>query len=239
MSLPLSPFRSNSLLSTLASIALHIAIGAILYFGVVEFLFPPKPQYITPPELNVSFAKPTAVTATLLDAEDLPKAHIVPPIEYVPSADESIIPTPPEIVRDDDHPFVRHTEVRPWMPSHLRVRPITSQVKPNNAPKSSQLDTPAASVEVVAQKDTQQCPPPEYPRSARAKKQEGVVTLLLEIRADGQVNSAQIHQSSGHAVLDRAALIAVRTWKYFPASSNGVPQASRLLQAIVFSIENS
>ncbi|MBK8509907.1 MAG: TonB family protein [Candidatus Competibacteraceae bacterium] len=44
-----------------------------------------------------------------------------------------------------------------------------------------------------------------YPPVARRLGQEGIVTLLLEIGANGDVRGLAVRQSSGHAVLDQAA----------------------------------
>ncbi|HCK80464.1 MAG TPA: hypothetical protein DIC59_03235 [Candidatus Competibacteraceae bacterium] len=44
-----------------------------------------------------------------------------------------------------------------------------------------------------------------YPPIARRLGQEGIVMLLLEIGANGDLRGLAIRQSSGHAVLDQAA----------------------------------
>jgi protein TonB len=111
-------------------------------------------------------------------------------------------------------------------------------VQPSLTPPTEE-EVAAVVVEVAAYKDAQQCPPPTYPRTARAKNQQGTVTLLVVIREDGQVTTVQVHASSGHKKLDDAALTAVRTWKYVPATAAGQPHASVILQSIVFEIEKS
>ena len=58
---------------------------------------------------------------------------------------------------------------------------------------------------------------PPYPEEARAQRMEGVVMLLVSVDAAGRVVSARLSQSSGHDVLDRAALAAIRTWRFVPA----------------------
>lgn len=44
-----------------------------------------------------------------------------------------------------------------------------------------------------------------YPPIARRLGQEGTVTLLLEIGANGDLRGLTVRQSSGHTVLDQAA----------------------------------
>jgi len=58
---------------------------------------------------------------------------------------------------------------------------------------------------------------PLYPEQARAQRLEGVVLLFVGVDAEGRVTSASIRQGCGHAMLDRAALEAVRSWKFSPA----------------------
>ncbi|MEP6672909.1 MAG: TonB family protein [Chthoniobacter sp.] len=58
---------------------------------------------------------------------------------------------------------------------------------------------------------------PPYPEQARAQRLEGVVLLFVGVDAAGRVTSASIRQGCGHAMLDRAALEAVRSWKFTPA----------------------
>jgi protein TonB len=54
---------------------------------------------------------------------------------------------------------------------------------------------------------------PEYPMISRKRKEQGVVTLVIEI-VSGRVASAKVERTSGHAPLDEAALKAVKGWKF-------------------------
>jgi protein TonB len=58
--------------------------------------------------------------------------------------------------------------------------------------------------------------PPRYPLIARRKGWEGTVVIELRIADSGQVQEARIEKSSGHAILDDAALGAVRNWRIAP-----------------------
>lgn len=60
-----------------------------------------------------------------------------------------------------------------------------------------------------------------YPPLARMRRLEGVAQVRFAIRADGQPSELALAGSSGHAILDRAALAAVRAaaplpWVYGP-----------------------
>jgi periplasmic protein TonB len=63
--------------------------------------------------------------------------------------------------------------------------------------------------------------PPVYPSLARQARIQGTVILHAIINTDGRV--AQLQVVSGHPVLARAALDAVRLWRYLPTRLNGQP----------------
>lgn len=62
---------------------------------------------------------------------------------------------------------------------------------------------------------------PVYPPLARLRGYQGVVILYVEVLADGRVGQAEIKRSAGHDILDRAALEAVRSWKFEPGRRAG------------------
>ncbi len=55
-----------------------------------------------------------------------------------------------------------------------------------------------------------------YPAEAIALGQEGEVLVLLVVDADGKVGAARVEKSSGHELLDAAALRAVRSLRALP-----------------------
>ncbi|MBU4371940.1 MAG: energy transducer TonB [Syntrophaceae bacterium] len=57
---------------------------------------------------------------------------------------------------------------------------------------------------------------PAYPPLARLRGYQGVVVLFVEVLVDGRVGQVGIRRSAGHEILDRAALEAVRTWRFEP-----------------------
>jgi TonB family protein len=70
---------------------------------------------------------------------------------------------------------------------------------------------------------------PAYPPLARLRGYQGVVILFVEVLADGRVGQMGIRRSAGHEILDRAALEAVRTWRFEPGRRAG--------QAVTMSVE--
>ena len=63
---------------------------------------------------------------------------------------------------------------------------------------------------------------PVYPRSARRRGREGVVTVEISVSDSGEVSGVEVIAGSGHKDLDSAAVSAVRTARFAPATENGV-----------------
>jgi protein TonB len=66
-------------------------------------------------------------------------------------------------------------------------------------------------------------PPPSYPSQARRMGIEGRVVLQVEILQNGNAGRIEIRRSSGHELLDQAAIKAVGGWRFDPARIAGAP----------------
>jgi protein TonB len=66
-------------------------------------------------------------------------------------------------------------------------------------------------------------PLPRYPAAARRRGQQGLVLLNVEVLAAGRCGRIGILHGSGHAMLDDAAVEAVRHWHFVPAARGGIP----------------
>ena len=64
---------------------------------------------------------------------------------------------------------------------------------------------------------------PAYPPLARLRGYQGETVLSVEVLADGRVGQIGISRSTGHEILDRTALEAVRSWRFCPGRSEGRP----------------
>lgn len=76
--------------------------------------------------------------------------------------------------------------------------------------------------------------PPEYPPESRRRGEEGSVRVSLRVGPDGRVQMAEVIESSGHPALDRAAVAAVRRWRFRPATQAGLPVAATMQTAVHF-----
>ncbi len=81
-------------------------------------------------------------------------------------------------------------------------------------------------------------PRPAYPVAARRRGYEGRVILNIEVLAEGRCGEISVFQSSGHEILDKAALSAVKDWRFIPARIAGQPVTQWLKVPINFSLES-
>jgi protein TonB len=78
--------------------------------------------------------------------------------------------------------------------------------------------------------------PPVYPDRAVSRGIEGRVVLVVLVRSDGSVGDVRIETSSGSEILDRAAMRAVRGWRFRPAMRDGIEIESELVQSVLFQL---
>ncbi|MES2320051.1 MAG: energy transducer TonB [Pseudomonadota bacterium] len=67
------------------------------------------------------------------------------------------------------------------------------------------------------------CVRPEYPKKALREEHQGSVELEFLIDLDGSVADSMIRKSSGHALLDAAAVKALSKCKFRPGTKDGKP----------------
>jgi protein TonB len=82
-----------------------------------------------------------------------------------------------------------------------------------------------------------QNPPPVYPPLARRLGEQGRALLRVYVTADGIADTVELRSTSGSDRLDRAALEAVRRWRFVPARQGDARVAAWVLVPISFSIE--
>jgi protein TonB len=79
-------------------------------------------------------------------------------------------------------------------------------------------------------------PPPLYPHAARRRGLQGRVLLHVEVMAAGHCGRIEVQQSSGHDILDTAAITAVKDWNFIPATHLGFAVTSWLHIPIRFEL---
>lgn len=77
---------------------------------------------------------------------------------------------------------------------------------------------------------------PRYPDSARRARIEGTTILKVRIGEHGLVQEIQVERSAGHHDLDRAAIEAVRRWRFEPARRGREPVSVWVLIPVTFEL---
>ncbi len=80
------------------------------------------------------------------------------------------------------------------------------------------------------------CPPPVFPNEARKARLSGTALLAVVTDAEGRPLSVTLRRTSGHAILDTAAVRAVRQWRFVPAQCDGKPVNARLEIPVRFAL---
>ena len=158
-----------------------------------------------------------------------------------PQCEVVVLPEPAaddDLTAADDFTDLCRGEKPPSEPAEPSQRPpvpwraIAAALVQRPAPPALSESTPAPKVEPPLPGDDNA--PPTYPEEARRRGQQGTVLLQLVVDASGAVRDAGVLHSSGHPLLDDAALEAVRRWRFRPARAEGLPLEQAIVQRIEF-----
>jgi len=98
----------------------------------------------------------------------------------------------------------------PPAPKQTTVVAATPSATPSS-PSATIVTTESCEVEYLYN------PPPDYPRRARRLRLEGEVLIRTRVLPNGKSDQLKLERSSGHRLLDEAAVKAVRKWRFRPA----------------------
>jgi protein TonB len=77
---------------------------------------------------------------------------------------------------------------------------------------------------------------PEYPRDAMREGVEGSIELRFTVKADGKVADIEVVTANPPQTFDRAAISALRRWRYEPRREDGVAVDSRTRVRLEFKL---
>lgn len=80
-------------------------------------------------------------------------------------------------------------------------------------------------------------PAPRYPPQAWRRRESGTVRVRVDVGPDGVPTSTSLVQSSNSRLLDKAALDAVRRWRFRPATVDGRPTVGTVVVPIEFNLD--
>ena len=191
-------------------------------------------ELTTAPEEPLAVAEPPAESPP---EPDLPLPEPEP--EPIPEAPPTPLPLP-EAVRE---------MVEPPKPQPPPVKSPKPKAKPTTAPPKSPTPRPAGSPAGIAKAPVKTTglgtskvrvrsnPAPAYPTAAKQARQEGTVTLEVEVSTAGLPTKVSLARSSGFPALDQAALAAVRRWKFEPARTAGVAVPGHVVVPLRFELK--
>ena len=78
---------------------------------------------------------------------------------------------------------------------------------------------------------------PSFPREALIKRINGSVLVELDLKADGTVAAARVRESTPPGLFDKAALDAVRKWRFEPTLVDGVAVPRTITQRLDFQLQ--
>lgn len=134
----------------------------------------------------------------------------------------SRLPAPGETTTSTEKPRIIETP----RPAPARPAPASGAPAASPAPGGGASSAPVA----ISQ------PAPRYPREALRIGAQGMVQVVVDVGPDGVPTSTSIASGSGNRDLDRAALDAVRRWRFRPASANGQPTVGRVVVPVQFTL---
>lgn len=219
------------------SLALHgVLCGAVVTAG---WLSPPSPRPLVIP---LSFelveaslpAAPSAEPGPVPTEEPEESGSVLteePPME---PPEEELGTDPASVGTDPEKELGTDPEVMGTDPKNVEEICENHSEGEESAPVES---APVEQAHVVSDPVALNRIVPVYPRAARRKGHEGSVTVAAVVTETGVVASADVVASSGHAELDDAALAAVRTARFAPATEEGVCVSGRVRLVIAFKLK--
>jgi len=203
-------------------IVISLLVHVVLFMHIAKIYRPRSMSYL---ELTMrSAAKPMP--------REIPRPRIRPPVkshpDRVPLTQEQPLLAPveppvmprmepvPDISRESaalpQMPVVEDLNVSEWTPAKAAKTPVTAL--PNVAPEITEEDYR----NIIDKKIRSSV---QYPDRAKKRSLQGRVIISVTIGADGDITALKITQSSGHRILDRSVVKAVKESAPFSSPPDG------------------
>lgn len=189
------------------------------------------------------FAVATGLTFT--GGRLLPHTVNVEVLKTPPPKVQPIVQPPPELVKPTvaavpppeiqiETPPQQQTISAVKMPPHPVVQPpvqVAAVPAPPAPPKPQGISAP------VSIGGSHSCMN-EYPPAAQRLNQEGTTSIKFTVNTDGSVSNVQVVGSSGHDMLDSAAIRCAQNWRYKPAVQDGQPVTAPWQTNVQWKLQN-
>ncbi len=207
----------------ITGVAVAVAMHAVVIFVLLQYA-PARTALINAVPLMVSLITPQA-----------PKPEVLPkplPVKRLPEIPQKPRIEPPVLAAAADAPSA--VSVPPASPTPAPPVPIESTPAPVAA---APVAKPAPVIPPNFNANYLNNPAPAYPPLTKRQGHQGKVLLRVFVNTSGGAEQVQVRNSSGHDVLDQAALNAVRRWRFVPARQGDQPVAVWVLVPITFTLE--
>lgn len=205
----------------LPSFGLVVVLHLIVWWGFTHFkseMVPPRPLPVVQVSLLAPPAPPEPRVVPLQPPPPKVERQPKPVVEKAVSA-----PTPVPVMQPVAEHAVQQAPVAVAPPSPASPQPASEPV----------IEPPRYHAAYLSN------PPPAYPLAARRRGIEGTVLVRAEISAGGECQRAELKKTSGHEMLDHAALEAVKKWRFVPAKRGSQAVVAWVEVPITFKLENN
>lgn len=162
---------------------------------------------------------------------EVPEPEVIPEPEVVPEPkvepEPVVTPEPikeaPPVIATNERSETKAAKVVENRPKQAPKKAAPKAVKkPQKAAESARSVQSAKAVYSESEVNVLSKPTPNYPRAARQRKMQGQVDLIVSINSDGAAQNVRVARSSGHDLLDKAAVKAAQGIRLKPYRINGV-----------------
>ncbi|MBB5019223.1 protein TonB [Chitinivorax tropicus] len=220
--------RNPNLISSGVAIALHIAVIGALVVNRPSVETAPRLDYVEMISAVAAPAEPAPATP--------PKPSTPEPSPTKPAPVRQAVVTRPMLTNDksatEQAPTASATETvsepQPTLVAAAHPAPVT--------PTSVEKPAPAVETQPVFSAAYLSNPKPAYPPLSLELQEQGTVMVRAQVSEKGLPISVEVSSSSGFPRLDKAALEAVRRWKFVPAKRGEEPIVGSVLIPLKFNL---
>ncbi|MFO8025480.1 TonB family protein [Thiohalophilus sp.] len=183
-------------------------------------------------EISPVSSSTRTMQVTLVERKSAPESRPEPEPEPEPQTEPESEPEPQ--TKPESEP-----QTEPESEPEPQAEPVESEAKEPLAESVQEADEPEpVTSEPVFEADYLNNRPPAYPRASLRQGEQGNVRLRVRVGPDGEPQEVKLARSSGSARLDRAALEAVKRWRFEPARRGGTAVAAWVVVPITFKLES-
>jgi TonB family protein len=221
--------------STIASVLLHAAVAIIAFcvFSTHQSRCS-GPTYAKPFTLVYASASISATQSPVSKSLLTSGKSVTTSNREILSATKPAVATPSTVTAISESSRIENANVGDILPAPAPVPASNSKAEPTAEATVSAGDLAKYAGQIRKLIDEKK----EYPESARLSQIEGTVTVRCTLSRSGSLEQSTVASTSGFAVLDYAALNAIRNVETFPAAPSGF-QGRELTLAIPISFQLS